>query len=133
MKGAMKRNSWILAVSGFALALLVVNVIYMSANNQITGRVVDEVDDPMEGIVKVRISDVGYSPDVVRISVGESVAWLNDDVNQHTVTSVSGEELNSMLLSEGEIFSHTFNEVGVFEYACRLHPQMVGRVVVELV
>jgi len=74
-----------------------------------------------------------YIPADVTINVGETVTWSNDDTAAHTVTSgmpADGPDGNfdSSLFMAGATFSHTFEEVGEFDYYCMVHPWMTGKV-----
>ncbi len=81
-----------------------------------------------------------FSPNPIRIDVGDVVTWVNDDSQPHTITSGTGPDdinkgkefdtspnLNPLFLP-GKTFSHTFTQPGTFEYFCQLHPNMVGTV-----
>lgn len=85
-------------------------------------------------------TDAAYQPNLVQISVGDTVTWTNDDSQPHTVTSgVNGQpdgRFNSSpnfnpLLATGQTFEHTFTEAGEYPYFCLLHPNMVGTVSVS--
>ena len=77
------------------------------------------------------ISNFAFSPSEIRIKAGDTVAWTNKDSTRHTVTSDSGSELGSALLSNGDSYSHTFSTAGTFNYHCALHPYMKGKIIVE--
>lgn len=79
----------------------------------------------------LQIKDFAFSNNELRIKKGDSVTWTNLDTAGHTITSDSGEELNSKLLSRNENYQHTFNEAGIFNYHCTPHPYMKGTIVVE--
>jgi len=72
-----------------------------------------------------------FIPPYVTVDVGETVTWTNDDNAAHTVTSNDG-SFDSSLFMAGHTFSHTFDEPGVYEYICMVHPWMVGTVLVDL-
>ena len=71
-----------------------------------------------------------YDPDLIVVSVGDTVAWNNDDNAIHTVTA-NQDEFDSGLLTVGGVFEYTFEEEGTFDYLCTVHPWMVGTVIVE--
>ncbi|TMK20724.1 MAG: hypothetical protein E6G68_04315 [Actinobacteria bacterium] len=92
-----------------------------------------------------------YSPQTIRIHVGDTVRWTNESSKNHTVTSNSdsAESFNSSANCQGAIlfndcihrgrsFSHTFQTRGVFVYHCQLDGAdapfpdcgMCGRVIV---
>ena len=79
----------------------------------------------------IDIKGFAFSPSIITIKQGDSVTWTNMDSVLHTVTSDSGTELDSELLSKGNSYTHTFNEKGTFDYHCTPHPSMTGNVVVE--
>jgi amicyanin len=79
----------------------------------------------------VLIEGFKYEPQDLTIPVGETVNWINKDSVGHTVTSDEGEELNSNLLAQDEIYEHTFNQAGEYPYYCVPHPFMTGKIIVE--
>ena len=84
---------------------------------------------------QVTMTTGNYDPETITIEIGREVAWLNDDVLLHTVTSGSesgGPDgiFNSGPFSTGSTFTHTFTEAGEYPYFCALHPWLTGRVVV---
>ena len=78
----------------------------------------------------VDIEGFAYGPETVTVSKGTTVTWTQHDSAVHTVTSVSGNILDSQNLAKGETFSYTFDETGTFEYYCTNHPSMKGTVIV---
>jgi plastocyanin len=88
------------------------------------------------------MGDQAYDPNPIKVKVGDTVTWTNDDSQAHTVTSGTdssdpnmGKEFDSSpglntLLSTDQTFSHKFTAAGEFPYFCQLHPTMVGKVVV---
>ena len=72
--------------------------------------------------------DFSFYPAVVMIARGGTVTWKQKDFDEHTVT---GAGFDSGRLSQDQTFSHTFNEVGTYEYRCSLHPSMTGKVIVK--
>lgn len=79
-----------------------------------------------------------YSPQNIQVEVGTTVTWTNEDVVVHTVTSGTSDgrigqpdaRFNSDDMLEGDSFSYTFEQAGVFPYYCIPHPWMVGSVTV---
>lgn len=70
-----------------------------------------------------------FDPATITISKGTTVTWTNKDTAQHTVTEINN-AFSSEILSQGQIYNHTFNETGTFEYQCHIHPGMRGKVIV---
>lgn len=76
----------------------------------------------------VSIVDFAFDAPTLEIAVGTTVTWTNDGQALHTVT---GTFADSGVIQSGETFSFAFTEAGTFDYACQLHPQMTGQVVVS--
>ena len=62
--------------------------------------------------------------DPITVRVGTTVRWTNGDGASHTITVTSGGEDDSGNLSQGSTFEMTFNEPGIVEYMCTIHPNM---------
>ena len=71
-----------------------------------------------------------------------TVVWTNNDNIIHTVTSDTpnaanvGEAFDSGLtafITPAKTYSNKFTNTGEFTYFCRVHPTMVGKVVVVVV
>lgn len=88
-----------------------------------------EVSIPIGAAVQ-QPGQIYYDPELLVISVGDTVAWSNDDDQIHTVTGNQG-EFDSEVMSPGDLFEHTFTEEGTFDYTCEVYPWMVGAVIVE--
>jgi nitrite reductase (NO-forming) len=102
-------------------------------NNKVTAR--NEVSI-VEG--SSDMGDKAYRPSPIKIKVGDSITWTNDDsIAPHTVTegnpasSVPTGGFDSGLLSQGQTFKHRFDKAAVTEYFCTLHPTMIGKVAVN--
>jgi len=80
--------------------------------------------------IRIEIKAFLYSPKDLIVTAGTTVTWINDDPAPHTIVGVN-KTFRSPALDTGDQYSYTFKTAGVFEYFCTLHPQMVGRVVVN--
>ena len=81
---------------------------------------------------QISISDFRYIPDTLTVPAGTKVTWTNQDDMPHTVTStVKPRALDSEALDPDARFSYVFTEPGAYDYLCRIHPKMAGRVIVE--
>lgn len=76
----------------------------------------------------VRIEDFTFFPPELTIAKGGTITWSNKDTNQHTVASG---DFASGKLSQGQTFSHTFNEAGTYDYWCTIHTSMRAKVIVK--
>lgn len=78
----------------------------------------------------VDIRNFSFNPSALTIKKGTKVTWVNNDIVSHTVTSDSGNLLNSSTLSPGQSFSFTFTDLGTINYHCGIHTTMRGGVIV---
>lgn len=85
------------------------------------------------------LGDKAYESNPLRIKFGSTVVWTNNDNIIHTVTSGTpnaanvGEVFDSGLtafITPAKTYSNKFTNTGEFTYFCRVHPTMVGKVVV---
>lgn len=81
-------------------------------------------------VVRVDVRAIAYAPREIRIRVGQTVEWRNEDPVVHTVTA-DDEKWGSGLLAEGGVYSRMFTEAGRYPYHCQPHPQMKAVVIVE--
>ena len=83
------------------------------------------------------ISGTGfYIPLNLEVTSGTTVKWINDDSVPHTIQSQDPQGniiglFNSAPLMTGGVFEYTFEESGVYNYFCSLHPWRVGIVTVR--
>ena len=77
---------------------------------------------------EVAIAAFAFVPSEVRVSVGTTVTWRNNDPTPHTVT---GGSFNTGQLEPGTTSALTFDTAGTFDYFCAIHPSMKGRVTVD--
>src|SRR5919204_1410029 len=70
-----------------------------------------------------------FQPASVTIQTGTTVRWTNMDDEQHTTTSDSG-VWNSGALNPGQQFEYTFLTPGTYTYACLIHSEMRGTIIV---
>lgn len=78
----------------------------------------------------VVIKGFAYSPGNLRVPVGASVTWRNEDAAPHTATA-QGQRWDTGMLSKGQQASVTFTEAGDYIYYCAVHPEMKARLQVQ--
>ena len=83
-----------------------------------------------EKTAEVRIKDYIYDARELTINKGTSVTWTNDDSAAHTVTA-RDKAFDSGNMDGGQGFTFTFETAGTYDYYCRIHSQMSGRIVVK--
>lgn len=78
--------------------------------------------------VSVSIQNFAFNPSPVKIKVGDSVIWTNDDPAPHAIKAPG---FNSATLNTGDSFKFKFTAAGTYAYGCAIHPSMSGQVIVE--
>lgn len=78
----------------------------------------------------IHIKSIAFTPDTVVIRAGETVAWVNDDPLDHTVT-FDDSTVASDPIHPGASFRHTFTKPGTYGYHCTPHPFMKAVVIVQ--
>lgn len=98
--------------------------------NETTSSPVNETPAIVTGakIVDVSIQNFAFEPNSVKISVGDTVKWINLDSAPHTI---KGADFTSESLNKDDSFSYTFTTAGTYNYECSIHPSMKGVVIVE--
>jgi plastocyanin len=77
----------------------------------------------------VEMVDACFTPAVLHVDPGATVAFVNRDGMNHQVAGV-GDTWGSLTeLLPGDRVTYTFETDGVYLYSCWLHPGMVGAVV----
>jgi plastocyanin len=79
--------------------------------------------------IKVTIDNFTFSPNDLKVKVGDTVTWTNHDDIPHTV--VSAGKFRSKTMDTDNTFSFTFTSAGDYKYFCSLHPHMTGMIKVE--
>lgn len=96
--------------------------------------------------IDLTLQNVGnwYDPGELTVKQGDTVTWVNNDTEPHTVTSGIGTGIQSVQTGEkgkqdgifdsdffgsGESWSYTFERPGTYAYFCIIHPWMEAVVV----
>ena len=80
--------------------------------------------------VTVRINGMRFEPQNLTVKPGTKVTWVHGGQMPHTITGTADGPRSSTLYN-GQQYSHTFGEKGLYTYSCSLHPSMTGSVTVE--
>ncbi|MBI4450548.1 copper resistance protein CopC [Candidatus Woesearchaeota archaeon] len=85
-------------------------------------------------MAEVVIDKLLFFPPFIHIKPGTTVTWTNRDSAEHTVAWHSKNEptkvTESDVLKTGDKYSYTFNNEGVYDYICGIHPFMIGGIIV---
>jgi plastocyanin len=76
----------------------------------------------------VQMRDACFTPTALRVDPGTSVTFVNEDPFVHNVTANLWGHFDD--LEQGDAFTATFAQEGIYPYACTFHPEMTGVVVV---
>jgi plastocyanin len=79
---------------------------------------------------KILVKDFMFTPMSLTVKAGSTVTWANMDDEPHTVVSSTG-LFRSAALDTNESFSFKFDKPGTYQFACSIHPRMVGTIVVQ--
>ena len=78
----------------------------------------------------VRVRDFLYAPRSLYVRTNQSVTFINDDAEAHTVTGPAGSFDSGVLDPQAE-WRHSFSRPGVYYYTCSFHPYMHSRIIVS--
>ena len=126
------------------IGAVILVTITLSLSNYFIEENVEETDLIIKGdvIMPTKVSRPGcetndncYVPSLIVIEKGKQVTWVNEDSAFHSVTSgfytAPTELFDSGYLDPFESYTLTFDETGIYDYHCTLHPWMEGQVIVE--
>jgi plastocyanin len=71
----------------------------------------------------------GYSPNVIRVKVGQKIVFTNTGLISHTATSVTGVFDTGLIRHERSAIV-VINKPGTYKFTCTPHPWMKGTVIV---
>lgn len=77
--------------------------------------------------VEIGIKDYHYHPDELRVKVGTTVKWVNQEKRtSHSILFLGKEGFESERIFPGESWERRFEQPGRYEYSCGPHPEMKG-------
>jgi plastocyanin len=75
------------------------------------------------GIVHIAYHNIAIDPDTVKVKVGSTIKWTNEDAVEHNVTSEGGvAKFASKDFGEGGTYEIKANRPGIIHYECTIHP-----------
>jgi len=117
----MARRSAIVIAAAF-LTLLIVPAIPAAAGGGCHGGVTQGKGDTVE------LVDACFTPTTLQVQPGDTVTFVNQDSFVHNVGGNLWGHFDD--LNPGDAFTATFDEQGIYPYACTYHPGMTGAIVV---
>jgi len=79
----------------------------------------------------VEMAQACFTPAVLHADVGQPITFTNRDPHPHNVAPAGWGWGHVDALRQGESFMASFDEPGIYPYACSLHPGMTGAVIVD--
>ncbi len=123
MTSPARAKRWVtIATAASVLAAAAIVVGLLSLPKIVTVEIINDGTTPDEAT---------YEPDMLSVQRSTAVVWENTDASAHTVTSREQGIFDSGVMGPGGEFEFAFNESGVFEYYCKIHPVMAGTVAVS--
>jgi plastocyanin len=78
--------------------------------------------------IQITMDKLVFSPIELSASVGDTIAWVNNDILAHTATAQNGDW--DVAIAAKKAASLVLKKAGTIEYYCRYHPNMKGRIVI---
>lgn len=79
--------------------------------------------------VNVSITNSGFNPEILTVSKGATVNWINYTTSNQTVTSPNNFDFGE--IAAGKTYSRTFNIVGTYNYYSNDNRDMTGSIIVK--
>ena len=83
------------------------------------------------GTVAATIAGFAFSPATITAKVGDIVTWTNNDTTAHTATVTTDSSCDTGNIAAGASGSIQFNVAGAYDYMCKIHPNMTGKIEVS--
>ena len=87
--------------------------------------ITDYAQDALGDVVFVQVPTLGTA-----VTVGDTIAWANEDIVIHTVTGDTA-RWDSGDLANGKRYKVVASKKGTLTYHCELHPNMKGTLLVQ--
>ena len=78
----------------------------------------------------LKIAGFQFAPPRLHVAVGDTLAWVNEDIVPHTATATTGAWDSGTIAAKGRA-TLVIRAAGRVEYQCALHPSMKGTVVAK--
>lgn len=86
-----------------------------------------DLSGPPVPATEVAVEDYHFSSPVIQVDAGTTVTWTWEGDQPHDVAFDDG---TASATQESGTWTRRFDTPGSYEYLCRIHPEMRGRVVV---
>ena len=76
------------------------------------------------------MANIAFAPADITAKVGDVIGWTNKDTVQHTATLKSDPSCTTATIGNGETGALVFSVAGTYEYFCKIHSSMTGKITV---
>jgi len=77
-------------------------------------------------VIEVTITKMVFGPIEITAQVGDTIEWVNTDFVAHTATA-RGKSFDVLISAHGK-GNLVVKTAGTFDYFCRFHPMMKGKI-----
>ena len=74
---------------------------------------------------------MAFHPEVLEVRRGDTVVWINRDIVPHTATESRKSGWDTGTLLQGKSGQYVTSHGGEDPYFCKLHPVMLGKLIVR--
>lgn len=130
-----EQNSFIIIAGGGLLVLVLITVVMFGMDSKHGETVTRTMTGQVENVTAaeeqtVTMEDMEFTPNVLRVKVGTTVTFTNNDDTFHNATSEDA-GFDTGLLAKGESGSVEFSKAGTYTYHSTPNPEMTGTIIVE--
>lgn len=87
--------------------------------------------EPATPTIRMTQREKAFVPDVLPVTVGQTVEFANEDTIWHNVFSISKARAFDLgMTKRPDVKSITFGKTGMIDVFCNIHPNMVGTILV---
>ena len=113
------------------VALIISESCNKPSDNTIQGITIDTTGSVHPGLNEIYAGHMAFNPSTISVTTNTTLTWINIDVIDHTITSDAG-LFDSGIIGSGATFNYTFTAAGTYTYHCKVHPDMIGKVIVNI-
>jgi plastocyanin len=84
---------------------------------------------PQRHVVEIR--GMAFHPEVLKVRRGDTVVWINRDIVPHSATATRKSGWDTGTLLQGKSGQYVATREGEDPYSCKLHPVMLGKLIVR--
>lgn len=78
----------------------------------------------------IQIDNFKFIPSTIYITKGTTVTWTNNEGVSHQIL-LKNINIESNVLQIKDTFNFKFDNIGEYDYICKIHPSMNGKIIVE--